>query len=57
MAIFVYNMAKKKQILYTLKDKNKMPVYQCFNYKEAKAAKVMYEEEYGKLTLHRVEHY
>ena len=46
----------KKRFLYTLKDKDKIPVYQCFNYKTAKAAKIMYETEYGKLTLHRVEY-
>lgn len=46
----------KKRFLYTLKDKNKHIIYQCFYYKTAKAAKIMYETEYGKLTLHRVEY-
>lgn len=47
---------KGKQILYTLKNKEGMRVYQCFNYKQAKAAQVMYETEYGKLTLHRIKY-
>lgn len=50
-------MKTKKTFLYSLKDKDKSIVYQCFNYKEAKAAKSMYETEYGKLTLHRIEYY
>lgn len=47
----------KKRFLYTLKDKDKVPTIQCFNYKEAKARQFYYELEYGeKLTLHRVEY-
>lgn len=47
----------KKQFLYTLKDKDKIPIYQCFNYKQAKAYKILYKIEYGKeLTLHRIEY-
>ena len=30
-------MKRKKTFLYTLKDKDKVPIIQCFNYKEAKA--------------------
>lgn len=46
----------KKRFLYTLKNKDKNIIYQCFYYKTAKTAKVMYETEYDKLTLHRVEY-
>jgi hypothetical protein len=42
--------------LYTLISGKNWIVYQCFNYKEAKAAKVMYETEYGPLKLHRVKY-
>jgi hypothetical protein len=50
-------MKKKKTFLYTLKDKDKVPIIQCFNYKEAKARQFYHELEYGeKLTLHRVEY-
>lgn len=41
---------------YTLYYDNRI-VYQCFNYKTAKAAKVMFESEYGKnLKLLRVKY-
>lgn len=47
----------KKRFLYTLVDRDKVPVYQCFNYKEAKAFKILYEIEYKtKLTVHRIEY-
>jgi hypothetical protein len=48
-------MEDKVVYKYTLKNDH-MIVYQCFNYKEAKAAKVMYESEYGKLKLTRVKY-
>lgn len=53
----------KKRFLYTLVDRDKVldrdkvPVYQCFNYKEAKAFKILYEIEYEtKLKVHRIEY-
>ena len=46
---------KNKVFKYTLYYDNKI-VYQCFNYKTAKAAKVMLESEYDKLKLTRVKY-
>lgn len=48
----------KKRFLYTLKDEDKVPTIQCFNYKEALARKFLYEYLHPgkKLTLHRVEY-
>jgi len=42
--------------LYSLKNEKYGIVYQCFNYKEVKAAKIMYESEYGPLKIHRVKY-
>ena len=54
-------MAERKQILYTLRDRDGWINYQCFNRKEAMAWKRMYEKIYAregyKLTLHRRSYY
>ena len=42
--------------LYSLKNEKYGIVYQCFNYKEAKVAKIMYESKYGPLKIHRVKY-
>ena len=50
-------MGSKKRYLYTLKNRDKVSMIQCFNYKEAKARQFFYELEFGeKLTIHRIEY-